>query len=178
MNHSQESYNSHKIIFVNPFQDQETATHSYDNIQSAYTYITRHWKCTRKRAKDIYHAVSQGVDISTWPESQHAILRANNDYKYSDSSSISSSGLTLESTEEDFVKVDISENDKFIETKISQLHDDLKAMKSDIGLILTMLTNLSESTVPSTQILTSVAKGTALGVGESMISLRESTRFR
>ena len=57
-------------IFINPFCQPPENYHNYDNIQGAYTYIMRNWNCKRSRAKEIYTAVNNGIDISNWKESK------------------------------------------------------------------------------------------------------------
>ena len=76
---TQDSHIPKKVVFINPYQTGDSAKHEYDNIQSAYTYIIRHWKCSRKRAKEIFQAVVEGKDITTWPESKHAQAKFGKD---------------------------------------------------------------------------------------------------
>lgn len=170
-----------KISFKNPFQTGKAAIHTYDNIQSAYTYIVRHWKCSRDRAKEIFQAVSEGKDISNWPESAQVKLKFNGTVDTSTTTSeASSSSLTLlsSSDSEEYTMIDESETVP-CNTNTTLLKEvrTLQKQVTEIHQMMTSMTQLlSKLEVPSNQILTSIAKGTAAGFGESLIQLQGSKK--
>ena len=176
-----------EIVFVNPFQDPAKATHKYDNFQSALTYITRHWKCSRTRAREIFQAVNQGTDISDWPESEHAKSSSNKSRGRPKQISSHHSSTCDESLDEVTLDgEDISSEDKCddgndnndnndneIKTSLATLEREVSFLRTEISQVLSLLKkNMSHSEVPSSQILNSVAKATALGLGESIMNFK------